>query len=194
MYIFDLPEEPEYRDYFWRENFLSTDEVERVLELGRTRAWEQATVTDGTTTVDYHGERHSTLCPLTVDEETFWLFDKIGQMAETCNLQKYHFDIRGIFEPLNITRYGQGDFVNWHKDHGAGRVSHRKLTVTIQLTDPAEYDGGDLELLFDEVPVTEFRDRGTAVVFPSFVLHRVSPVTRGTRTSLVAWVGGPPFR
>jgi PKHD-type hydroxylase len=66
----------------------------------------------------------------------------------------------------------------------------RKLSITIQLSNSDDYEGGDLELLYDKEPYKLDRSRGTFLVFPSFMLHRVTPVTRGTRWSLVAWIGG----
>ena len=88
------------------------------------------------------------------------------------------------------------------QDHG----KIRKLSVTISLNDPDEYDGGNLEFDFrNQVDwernkkskiksCTEIRPRGSGIVFPSFVWHRVSPVTRGTRYSLVVWNLGYPFK
>ena len=66
--------------------------------------------------------------------------------------------------------------------------------MSIQLSDSDDYEGGDLELMFREEPVKLDRTRGTLVAFPSFMLHRVTPVTRGTRWSLVAWITGPRWR
>ncbi|MGB0178111.1 MAG: 2OG-Fe(II) oxygenase, partial [Owenweeksia sp.] len=83
---------------------------------------------------------------------------------------------------------------DWHMDFGAGEISHRKLSMTVQLSDPADYEGGDLEFMINQKVVTAPRTRGTVIVFPSFILHRVTPVTKGVRHSVVGWVSGTPFR
>jgi PKHD-type hydroxylase len=64
----------------------------------------------------------------------------------------------------------------------------------VQLSDPADYDGGELEFMMHRSVVQAERAQGTVVLFPSFLQHRVRPVTRGVRRSLVFWVHGPPFR
>ena len=71
----------------------------------------------------------------------------------------------------------------------------RSLSIVVQLSDPNDYDGCDLELLNmgEKRPTKMMRDRGTLIAFPSYTLHRVTPATRGVRNSLVAWVTGKPF-
>jgi PKHD-type hydroxylase len=72
----------------------------------------------------------------------------------------------------------------------------RKLSLIIQLTDPSEYEGGDFQFDSDipQPDPAEIKQRGTVIVFPSFLRHRVTPVTSGVRRSLVSWVEGPKFR
>lgn len=89
----------------------------------------------------------------------------------------------------------QGHF-NWHTDvnwSGADRYD-RKMSVTVQLTDPLEYEGGDFEFSEVENPKSQLKNLGTVLVFPPYLRHRVSPVTRGKRASLVAWFYGPRWR
>ena len=124
-------------------------------------------------------------------------------------------------ESCQFTKYGVGQYYGWHCDswiqpykrkpneQGVLPPDHgkiRKLSVTISLNDPSEYEGGNLEFDFrndhdfernKKRPVkacTEIRPRGSIIVFPSFVWHRVAPVTKGTRYSLVMWNLGYPFR
>jgi PKHD-type hydroxylase len=72
--------------------------------------------------------------------------------------------------------------------------SCNQMSVTIQLSDPSDYEGGDMEFLCGPEIVTAAKPIGTAIVFPSYIMHRVTPVTRGLRRSVVAWVSGPPYR
>jgi PKHD-type hydroxylase len=81
---------------------------------------------------------------------------------------------------------------NWHQDFGTG-VS-RKLSNVVQLSDPSEYEGGNLQIMTNSGVQRIRKKRGLAVAFPSFTFHTVTPVTAGTRQSLVAWVSGAPFR
>lgn len=83
----------------------------------------------------------------------------------------------------------------WHLDLGGDNLSTRKLSFSVQLSHPDEYDGGELELNLAHSTVVAPRTQGTLVVFPSFLVHRVAPVTRGVRRSLVSWASGThPYR
>ena len=106
--------------------------------------------------------------------------------------QTYRFELYGFFEGAQIATYTEGGHYKWHIDVGSELSSNRKLSVTVQLTDPTEYEGGGLE--FMNVDQTVSRAIGSLIVFPSFLMHRVVPVTRGTRQSMVTWISGPPFR
>ena len=74
-----------------------------------------------------------------------------------------------------------------------GTINYRKLSITVQLSDPSDYEGGDLQFLITREPVTAKREKGNAIVFPSFMIHQVKPVTKGVRYSLVCWCSGPAF-
>ena len=118
-------------------------------------------------------------------------------LVARANRDSFNFDLTDFGESAQVARYGaerQGHF-DWHSDIGAGNwAAKRKLTIVVQLSDPADYDGGTLELRPDSNVAQAPRARGTATVFPSFVLHRVTPVTAGTRWSLTLWSHGPAFR
>ncbi len=93
---------------------------------------------------------------------------------------------------LQYTVYGPGERFDWHMDLGPGPTSARKLSMTVQLSPPDDYAGGDLEFVGNRHAAE--RELGAATIFPAYVGHRVTPVERGTRRSLVAWVYGPSFR
>lgn len=125
-----------------------------------------------------------------------WIFARLAEAA--CALRAwYPFHLSGFLEPLQLTRYdgGRRGHYGEHRDLGRGDQSVRKLSMSVQLSDPDSYAGGALEVR--SIPgrhkaVVE-RARGTLIAFPSFELHRVRPVTRGERWSLVAWLHGPPW-
>jgi predicted 2-oxoglutarate/Fe(II)-dependent dioxygenase YbiX len=124
-----------------------------------------------------------------------WLYERVWDAAVECNQRFFGVDIHGIEGNIQLARYDSNDrgFYDWHTDFGRV-VPLRKISISIQLSASADYDGGDLELLFDRQPYRADRDRGTLIAFPGFVAHRVTPVTRGTRWSLVAWIVGPRWR
>ncbi|HWN70077.1 MAG TPA: 2OG-Fe(II) oxygenase [Haliangium sp.] len=171
---------------------LSRDEVQRILALTEKLPSEAATLNSDRTLQPER--RQSTVRWLHLADQTSWIFERVSELVRGANQARYGFDLRGIYEPLQVTEYVPGAFFDWHEDHGPGTHSLRKLSVAIQLSDPADYDGGELELFYGFEPDRAVRALGTALVFPSYVLHRVSPVTRGVRRSLVGWVSGPPFR
>lgn len=80
--------------------------------------------------------------------------------------------------------------VDWNNNNGRDR----KLSVTVQLSDPEDYEGGHFEFAEVEQPNPECRDKGTILIFPSYLQHRVAPVTSGVRKTLVAWFEGPTWR
>ena len=115
-------------------------------------------------------------------------------IRDSCNNERYWFDVLGFHQELQLTRYSESDFFDWHLDFGAGEISARKLSMTIQLSDPDEYEGGDLQFMINQKVVSAPREKGTIIIFPSFIIHRVTPITKGTRQSIVGWVSGPPYR
>lgn len=84
---------------------------------------------------------------------------------------------------------------DWHIDleMDSNIELDRKLSFILQLTDPKEYEGGDFELVDSNIP-EHFKQQGSIIVFPSFLSHRITPVTKGTRHSLVSWIEGPKWR
>ncbi len=126
-----------------------------------------------------------------------WLGDRIAAVVAEANRDRFGFDLADFAESAQIARYGADDagHFDWHSDIGRGQVAaRRKLTLVIQLSDPADYDGGALETWANADATQHPKGRGDAILFPSFLLHRVTPVTQGVRWSLTQWVHGPAFR
>lgn len=124
-----------------------------------------------------------------------WVYDRVIEMAAEVNRNTWKFALSGV-EPMQFGRYDDEQHYGWHMDLGSGgKTALRKLTVLAQLSDPADYDGGEFEMLYGLPTVQAPPERGAVVMFPSYTIHQVLPVTRGTRYSLVAWVvGETPFR
>jgi PKHD-type hydroxylase len=139
--------------------------------------------------------RRSKVVMLGTEPQYGWLYDRIWAAAQECNRQFFCVDLVGVEANLQLARYDSADqgFYEWHTDF-AGLRPLRKLSVSIQLSRPEDYEGGDLELMYGIAPQTMNKARGAFIVFPSFLLHRVTPVTRGARWSLVAWILGRRWR
>lgn len=129
-------------------------------------------------------------------QDTNWIYQRITSTVATLNAQCYQFDVKAMDEPLYFITYDgkEKGHYNWHHDGTNAGMAPRKLSITFQLSDPSDYEGGELELNRTGTPTTAPKDRGTFIMFPSFILHRVAPVTKGVRHAIVAWVNGPPFK
>lgn len=132
------------------------------------------------------------------NDETAFMYNTFGYIARQLNGQFFNFDIWGFQEDFQYTVYGEEEsHYTWHMDRGMSRntgSAPRKLSLVLQLSDPDEYEGGDLQLFTQVEPITVEKKKGLVVAFPSFIMHRVTPVTKGTRRTLVVWLTGPSFR
>jgi PKHD-type hydroxylase len=132
-----------------------------------------------------------------LSQSTVWMFERMRAAAVALNARWWNLDLTGIWPWLQLLRYREGQFQSWHRDGVTGAFSHRKLTLVAMMSDPSDYDGGELQFLDATtalVPPAEQRARGTIVAFPGWEVHQVAPVTRGTRYTLVTFVEGPPLR
>lgn len=137
------------------------------------------------------GARTSTGVQLDHGASTDWLVDRLHRHIIVLN-QRLGFDLQGWSAPA-VLRYRTGQHYAWHVDMGRDDLASRKLSVIVMLSEPDAYTGGDLEWMPDLGPCS--REIGTVVIFPSFMPHRVTPVTSGERFALVSWVHGDrPFR
>ena len=112
---------------------------------------------------------------------------------------QYHYNITK-FTPCQFARYNVGDFYDYHQDSGQTKMDYeketRKISMTVQLSDPDSYEGGEFYFYNgnkeeEEPPIQE---QGSIICFDSRMWHRVAPVTKGVRYSLVSWSSGPPFQ
>lgn len=132
-------------------------------------------------------------------QEHFTIKDTILYYAKQANRNYFGFDIDYV-QDIQHTTYkadeqGNGKY-DWHIDTfwNGPTAFDRKVSLTIQLSDSSDYEGGDFEIEGHYPDTNMLRQKGTVIVFPSFLRHRVTPITRGIRKSLVSWVEGPKFR
>ena len=123
------------------------------------------------------------------------MYKTIEKIMKTTNGNHFGFDGMQITEMAQYTEYPEGGFYDWHVDNDVNFQHEppvRKISMTCLLSPESEFEGGDLELMapgkFAELK------QGHAIIFASFLNHRVNPVKRGVRQSLVVWFGGKPFR
>jgi PKHD-type hydroxylase len=129
------------------------------------------------------------------DEKSFWVYEKITQFVKEANNTLWKFNIHSIIDSIQYTVYHEGGgHYDWHVDIGPNSINHRKISLTIQLSDPDEYEGGDLQIWTGGEFKTIERKQGCVIIFPSFLMHRITPITKGIRKSLVLWVGGDHYK
>ena len=169
----------------------SAEECGRVVALGESRIKIAGTV-DQRTDLASRDYRISDIAWIEPAAEAHWLFHRLALLFAQVNAS-YGFELTGFVEALQFTCYGPGQYFGWHVDIGGDDTSARKLSLTVQLSDPADYNGGDLQFHGGaDMPIA--RAQGCATFFPAYLAHQITPVTGGLRRSLVAWAYGPSFR
>ena len=171
----------------------SREECLRIINIGKSHQLHNGTT--GSSASDY---RRSKICWLPNDNTTGWIYDRLEKCVLEANL-RWEIRVYGFGENLQFTEYDekyQGHY-NTHMDLGRDdNMRFRKISIVVHLTDPSEFQGGEL-ILHTAYNALNGRvmenEQGTVTLFPSFLLHKVTPVTKGRRYSLVLWVTGPPF-
>tara|TARA_R110002096_G_C14482310_1_gene713958 strand:+ start:555 stop:1106 length:552 start_codon:yes stop_codon:yes gene_type:complete len=172
----------------------SNADCDRILKQAATVPHEDAKLVGQTKD---HNMRRADLVWLDNVPDTGWVMDVIIDQIRVANRDIFGFDVREFSESVQVAHYDaarEGHF-DWHSDIGDGRIAaRRKLTLVAQLSEPDAYEGGALEVMPSSHTITADRARGTVTIFPSYVLHRVTPVTQGHRVSMTVWAHGPAFR
>jgi len=181
----------------WEDGF-SSEEIDKLIEYCDQLPASKGTIGGSGPDEDISVIRESKVSWVGLNQDTQWIYDRLAFIIRQLNGQFYKFDIYGFSEDLQYTTYNEEDsgHYTWHLDAGVNYngAAPRKLSAVLQLTDPAEYEGGDLELFSSANPTQVTKKKGLVAAFPSYMLHRVSPVTKGIRKTLVVWVCGPSFK
>lgn len=181
--------------FVWWDNAFTDQELNWLQERA-IRAEEQAQVGGNPQGDDLTRLRRSKVSWLVKTQDTAWVYEKLAHAVSALNAQFFNFDLTGFGEALQLTNYEQSNhgMYGWHQDYGSKDAASRKLSLVLQLSDPSQYEGGNLQVLTSGEPATVQKRRGLIAAFPSYQLHQVTPVTQGSRQSLVAWISGPAFR
>ena len=186
------------QQYYWFESGLTKEELIKFNDLILNLEYQDATIigesVSGEKSLDV---RSSKIKWIPHSDDWNWLYNKFQDMIAEANDELWNFNIYDIVEEIQYTEYHASDMghYDWHQDIGPGDASLRKISLTVQLTDSNLYEGGDLEIwqggeVRDKTP----RGSGIVIIFPSYMMHRVTPVTKGVRRSLVLWVGGEHYK
>ena len=175
----------------------TVDECNKIVASFKNKNLIKASVGDGNNGIVDENHRKSKVFWIPKVKQYDWIYTKVLKLVAEANDNFFHFDIADISENLQFTRYDVGEKYDWHIDFG-GEQFHglRKLSLVVQLSDQCEYEGGELQFgnsTDDNIQVAE-KNKGCTIIFPSYMRHRATEVTQGTRYSLVLWISGPPFR
>lgn len=174
--------------YIVLNNVFSNSECKSIIELHKSIPSEEGV----TQSKDQYEKRVSTIRWIQWQVGVDIIFAKLADVVNKMNAKHWEFHLSSFWEPLQLTHYKaeEGGKYDWHPDlHMKGMAMNRKISGTLLLND--NFEGGKFEMF--DTPETENMNRGDVILFPSYAVHRVGPVTKGERWSLVFWVSGPPW-
>ena len=183
--------------YCWYKDVFTSEELNKLENLAEKLHMEDAKVGgDGNDSGIVSDKiRQTNIGWVRVSDENNWIYQKLTDIVKMANDNWFKFDLRHI-ESLQFTEYKENMFYGKHIDtmYQSIGLYPRKLSFTLQLTDPSEYEGGDVLLHNSDDPFPIKKERGIITFFPSYTLHEVKPVTKGIRRCLVGWVHGPNWK
>jgi len=183
---FELDEVENYS--FWN-NAFTKEECEKIVKIGKDKG-----LITGTTFNSINNVRQSNISWLYPSDDMEWVFRKVTDIVLNLNSRFFQFELFGINEGFQFTNYvaPSGNYGK-HIDRSIN-IPVRKLSISIQLTNPEEYEGGELKVFDRDEGITMSKEQGTLIMFPSYMLHEVMPVIKGERNSLVTWITGKQFK
>ena len=178
--------------WYWYKNAFTDEEIEKIIKI--TQGFSSQTAkAGGDTTGEIKETRSSTIKWMDYNDDTAWIYQKLGEYIKSANEKVWKFNWEGHIDTLQYTEYydsAKGKY-DWHIDVGDGSMSMRKISAVLLLNDG--YEGGELQI--KNIGENMEGNKGDLYIFPSFLMHRVTTVTKGTRKSLVLSAGGPePFK
>lgn len=182
---------------FWNGDPLSLENIKKIVDFCETLPKEKGGVAGGDAGNALFNYRKSSVAWVKfpdADPSAKWLYDLLAPLVIKINDDFFKFQLYGFMENMQYAVYeGDGGHYDWHIDTVVGNMPPRKLSFSLLLSDPTSFDGGELMIagVAREVLAKQI---GKMYVFPSFLSHRVTPVTKGVRRSLVGWISGDNFR
>jgi PKHD-type hydroxylase len=183
-------------NWAYMDNVFSSEECDKIKRIALAKGKGSGAVMDTNNQgiIDLKKRKNSIVWITPEDNELEWMYERLTHVATNLNEQFFKFDLFGFCEPIQFTEYeAPGEFYSEHIDKIWNGVT-RKLSLVVQLTDPSEYKGCELKINTGGEPSVMKKDQGTVVAFPSYMMHQVTPITKGTRHSLVCWIAGKNFK
>lgn len=186
----------DYQPFAFIDDLFSESEITKIIALGNLYAEEQGQIGGemGKINNDIRACKVSWMFPNNYSQ---WIYHRITDAINQINEQIFKFDLTKI-ETFQFTKYKEEEkgFYEKHTDSMIGNYlpENRKLSIVMQLSDSNEYEGGELYLHNGKYPTIIEKKKGRIIFFPSYTLHEVTPVTKGTRYTLVGWTHGPAFK
>ena len=200
-----------FNDFYYFKNYFNDEKIEAIHEMVRRGGYkfEKGGTGSDDKNIDRHYSNNRDIAYVPGDQNSWWLYNELERLTLEANDRLFQFDIQYVTDKLHYVIYpepnipdrtgqtrSEGGYLDWHMDIGMGAVNRRKLALTVQLSDPKDYEGGVFQCWFGgggrfiDLP----REKGDVLVMPTFIMHNVSPITKGERRALVFWTGGEPFR
>jgi hypothetical protein len=190
---FDFPGVSCFHSNFNPEYTFSKEECEKIISLADQMYGDKAKIGDkGGSGVYNPNIRAVDNYNIELNDKNRWIFDKVIRAVGKANSEYYKFNLMGINHSIQLLHYKSSEkgHYDWHMDTGSGSNCTRKISISIPLTDRNSYEGGDLEINDVVGTIKAIDEQGSISFFPSFLSHRVSPVTKGERWVMVIWVNG----
>jgi len=182
---------------YW-ENFLTKEDINKIISLPQWKKLNLAEIGGDKGNAAINKDiRRTEISWMDLNPKTEEIWKKIMDIISEVNRRFFQFELTGCYEMAQLGLYTSKhkDHYDWHtdacvRDNGVPR----KLSMVLSLSDADEFEGGELQIRIGKNIETLSIKKGRAWFFPSYVLHRVTPVTKGIRKSLVIWIGGYPFK
>jgi PKHD-type hydroxylase len=190
--------EPKWKSYMatTTEPIFTPKQCQMIIDKGHSLKPEQAKVGGGQKDGIHDTKKRVTTISWIPFKEMPEMYQSIESTMLRTNANHFGFDGMELTEPAQFTEYPKGGFYDWHMDsdsHFTHEPTVRKISMTCLLSDPSEFKGGELEFMDKGKRLNDLK-QGQVIFFASFLRHRVAPVKKGVRRSLVMWFGGPPFK
>ena len=201
-----------FDDFYYFKNYFNDEKIEaihRMIDKGGYKFEKGGTGYREGNAVSKNWTNNRDIAYVPADANSWWLYNELEKLVEEANTVMFQFDIQYVTDPLHYVIYPEpnkpgktgelreeGGFLDWHMDIGRGGVNRRKLALTVQLSDPDDYEGGVFQCWFGGSNrfINLPREKGDVLIMPTFIMHNVTPITKGERRALVFWTGGEPFR
>lgn len=181
--------------YYYYRDLFSSYEIQKIIAICNKLPYTDGVIGSGNSILD-KSRRNSIISWVNINEETKWVYQRLTDCILEVNESFFEYNLTKL-EKLQFTRY-YGENVGMycpHIDCSTGYYhENRKLSFVMQLSNPEDYEGGELRLHQGAIPDRIPKEKGLITFFPSHTLHECTPVTSGIRYTLVGWIYGPKFK